>query len=328
MSSLRGGVSRGNASASSLSVRGTGRATGVASPSSSPSSLAQRAPRAPAPVRGSTRGISSSVRGVASPRGASPARGKPRVASPITAPIAVPPAALPETTPQPPPHAPIETPRETVLGSVEVCFNHYRQAFQTRDGCLRATAIDAAFSFSFAYKGDFRLHLVEALLVPTGGRAVASPGFAPSPPVPDLATAREIMRPPTPAPPAPAVVSSEDAVAAAASATWLSIEEPSVPPHSCGDIEFCDLPNGSVWRVIVEDDPSVISASAPVYCGGADARAPPMIARGPRAASQRGVAELTQELKNLSVDELRQGSEKYKALLEARELESTLYGGS
>jgi hypothetical protein len=315
----RGALRGGGAPAVSLSVRGTGRATGG---SASPSSLAQRATaRAPAaPARGSTRGVVASARGGAAPRGAATTRGLPRTAAPIAAPA--PPAA-----PPPPPVPADEAPREPILGSVDICFNHYRQSFVTRDGCLRATAIDAAYSFSFAYKGNFRLHLVEALLLPTGGRAVASPGFAPSPPVPDLAAAREITRPPTPAPPSPAAV-SEHAIAAAASETWLSIEEPSTPPHACGDIVFCDLPTGSVWRVTVEDDPAIAATASTSVYRGAESEASSMIARGPRAVSNRGVAELTQELKNLDVAELRQGSDKYKALLEARELEATLYGGS
>lgn len=322
----RGASRGGGASSVSLSLRGTGRATGGASPSASPSSLAQRATaRAPAaPTRGSTRGVAASARGGAAPHGALATRVLPRTAAPIAP---APPAALPEPAP-PPPHVPAdEAPREPVLGSVDICFNHYRQAFVTRDGCLRASTIDAAYSFSFAYKGNFRLHLVEALLLPTGGRAVASPGFPPSPPVPDLLAAREITRPPTPAPPAPAAV-SEHAIAAAASETWLSIDEPSTPPHACGDVVFCDLPTGSVWRVMVEDDPTIAAtASASVYRGG-DSEASSMIVRGPRAVSNRGVAELTQALKNLDADELRQGSDKYKALLEARELEATLYGGN
>ena len=37
-------------------------------------------------------------------------------------------------------------------------------------------------------------------------------------------------------------------------------------------------------------------------------------------------ASLTQELKGLSVDELKAGSDRYKALLEARDLEDVLYG--
>ena len=37
-------------------------------------------------------------------------------------------------------------------------------------------------------------------------------------------------------------------------------------------------------------------------------------------------AHVTAELKKLSVDELREGSDRYKALLEARDLEDVLYG--
>ncbi len=45
-----------------------------------------------------------------------------------------------------------------------------------------------------------------------------------------------------------------------------------------------------------------------------------------RSAGARAVAELTNELKNLSADEIRSGNAKYKQLLEERELEATLYG--
>ena len=51
-------------------------------------------------------------------------------------------------------------------------------------------------------------------------------------------------------------------------------------------------------------------------------RAAETAALGPNRAS----AALTAELKNLSVDELRDGSDRYKALLEARDLEDCLYG--
>ena len=43
--------------------------------------------------------------------------------------------------------------------------------------------------------------------------------------------------------------------------------------------------------------------------------------------AKRSTAELTAELAALSAEELREGSARYKALLEARELESAVFGG-
>jgi FixJ family two-component response regulator len=48
---------------------------------------------------------------------------------------------------------------------------------------------------------------------------------------------------------------------------------------------------------------------------------------GAGLSNNRIANELTQALKDLPVEELRAGSEKYKQLLEARELEAALYGG-
>ena len=45
------------------------------------------------------------------------------------------------------------------------------------------------------------------------------------------------------------------------------------------------------------------------------------------ASGNRAVAALTDELKSLSADELRSQSDRYKALLEARELEDCLFSG-
>ena len=48
----------------------------------------------------------------------------------------------------------------------------------------------------------------------------------------------------------------------------------------------------------------------------------------PSRGGSRAVALLTAELKGLSADELREAGPRYRALLEARDLEDTLYGGT
>jgi len=94
-------------------------------------------------------------------------------------------------------------------------------------------------------------------------------------------------------------------------------------------VVFTGLENDSVWRVCVEDDPQFAPRGppAPLILTSLDQRGEVEArARGNGKTGKRGVDDLTNELKNLDIEELRAGSERYKALLEARDLEDTLYG--
>lgn len=243
-------------------------------------------------------------------------------------------------------------------GSVTCLFNHYTRVLPTAlGGELHASAIDAEMSFNFAYRGDFRLHLVPAIV---GGKNKA-PGFAPVGPADISSRAKEEIRLPIiavavavalaevkVAGPAsegdamrvPAAAGSEAGASANAphafDANAVFIVDPDDAPHNCGHVVFTHLQPGSFWRVEVEDDPTIVRPiSIPLSLTTPGAGACSVIVRGggsntstrsAAAPGARAAAELTNQLKNLSVDELRAGSAKYKELLEARELESTLYG--
>ncbi len=172
--------------------------------------------------------------------------------------------------------------------------------------------MDTQYCFHVAFRGSFKLHLVAP--VPGGARVEEEVDAS----IVAVAAAAAAARPPPPPP-------EEGA---------LAEEPPPLPgahaePHHCGGVVFVGLPHGSTWRVVVEDDPLYApTGPAPplrLVGGGGGGGGAPVVARpgGP----SRIAKELTQELKDLPVEELRAGSEKYKQLLEARELETALYGG-
>ena len=89
---------------------------------------------------------------------------------------------------------------------------------------------------------------------------------------------------------------------------------------------FTELAHDSVWKVVVEDDPRYAPKGppTPLFVSGREGEMDVRM-RGGVAGLLRNKA-LTAELMNLDVEELRAGSERYKALLEAREIEAALYG--
>ena len=199
---------------------------------------------------------------------------------------------------------------------MQVLYNHYKEHFDTLDGCLPAIAIDSVYCFHAAFRGDFRLHLHLALPGIKGEGARAEEEVAP-------------LR-------AHAAEAAEAAEAAGSGGAAAVAAEPGVHsgPHACGDITFVGLPHGAVYKVIVEDDPAHAPKGPPppihFLAGGRDAAVEGFVARAGKGGaapgvggSSRGVQELTRELKGLAVEEL--SGEKYKALLEAREIEMALY---
>jgi hypothetical protein len=311
-----GGVAGGVGGGSAPAVRGGFAARG-GSTLASPSSRGGRGGSSVAAARGRV-GAAAATRG--GKAAAAPAAPAAPAAAPAPAPAAAPapaPAAAPAPPLSPPnPHA--------GPGSVKLLYNHYKSDFSTLDGRLPAIAVDCEYCFHVAFRGAFKLHLVQP--VPGGARAAEEVDGSI---VAAAATAAAVARAAAPPP-------EEGAPE----------EPPPLPgahaePHHCGGVVFTGLPHGSVWKVLVEDDPLYApTGPAPPLrllafgsggggggaCGaGGGAGAVPVVARpgGPNRIAN----ELTQELKDLPVEELRAGSEKYKQLLEARELESALYGG-
>jgi hypothetical protein len=110
-----------------------------------------------------------------------------------------------------------------------------------------------------------------------------------------------------------------------------------------GGTVFLGCQPGVVYRVWIEEDPAEVarresagfSSGPPSFAAvqnGAGSHGagvlPPSAAGSARVAptpGQRAVALLTAELKELTPDELREGGTRYRALLEARDLEDTYY---
>ena len=79
----------------------------------------------------------------------------------------------------------------------------------------------------------------------------------------------------------------------------------------------------AVYELLVDEDEGAEAASRAAQGGARGFRREPA---GGGGCVTSGSAALTRELKGMSVDELREGGERYKALLEARDLEDVLYG--
>ena len=95
-----------------------------------------------------------------------------------------------------------------------------------------------------------------------------------------------------------------------------STDEGRENPQIC--FGFDGLEPGGAYTLSVEEDAAAEEAAGPrkTYKGAE---------KDDAAAS--GASRLTDELKALSTDELRDGSERYKALKEARDLEDVLFSG-
>jgi hypothetical protein len=102
--------------------------------------------------------------------------------------------------------------------------------------------------------------------------------------------------------------------------------EPSTSP--CRKTVFIGCAPGIDYRVWIEEDPEVValrqsagfSTGAPSFSAVSTAGKAAVTSSGSRA-----VALLTAELKTLSADELKEAGPRYRALIEARDLEDMLY---
>lgn len=168
------------------------------------------------------------------------------------------------------------------------------------DGCISALTIDETYCFHAAFKGDFRLHLVP--LTPGGQRA------------------KEVVSNTAPIPKSQSPLEGGEVEEAE--------EGVHLHPHACGGVVFADLVNESVWKVLVEDDPRYAPKGppTPLFVSGRVGEMDVRVRGGGGGQGKKAADLLTQELKDLDVEELRAGSERYKALLEAREVEAALYG--
>lgn len=162
-------------------------------------------------------------------------------------------------------------------------FNHYKDSFPTLDGALKAADIAERYSFSFAYKGNYKLHLFR---------------YADNTPV----THRRSH----------GLVHLDD--------------------------EFLDCVDVDEYRVEIEEDEDEVKREE---AERAQRRPVEVISMAQAAAQARGdghghhhggvrgssdaVDALTHELKQMSTDELREKGDKYKQLLEARDLEDILF---
>ncbi len=186
---------------------------------------------------------------------------------------------------------------------MQVLYNHYKEWLPTLDGCLAALEIDKLYCFHAAFKGRFRLHLL-----------AFTPGSKAEGPRAEESTAAQ----PLEQPPAEEEGSSEEG------------SEPLAPgvhrgPYSCGSTVFTGLPHGAVYKVVVEDDPLYAPKGPPQGIQFLSAATEGFVARSGGGLGSRGVQDLTNELKSLSVEQL--SGEKYKAILEAREVEMALFSG-
>ena len=177
------------------------------------------------------------------------------------------------------------------VGEVHIRYNHYCKPFEVVDGVLAWSKIDEDYCISFVFKGGFVPHLL--------------PEQAGSGRVPKLVDG------------APAILPDGGALRREVDAEG----EPCMVGTFSG-VQLVDEAGAPrTYQLFVDEDAEAEEAAR----GGAPPsgyRAAETAALGPNRAS----AALTAELKNLSVDELRDGSDRYKALLEARDLEDCLYG--
>ena len=194
----------------------------------------------------------------------------------------------PEATPEPPPPPkPPTPPPEPVIGQVKVRYSHYCKSFTVTDGVLQFGPIDSEYCISFVFKGAFGARL--ALEEPGGGR------------VPKLADGAEPIW-------AGPLSREEDE------------EGDTVVVGTFGGVE-----PEQTYQLFIEEDEGAEAAARAAGLSGTQG-----IRRGNDAGAIGGVtsgsAAITAELKGLSVEELREQGDKYKALLEARDLEDCLYG--
>lgn len=188
-------------------------------------------------------------------------------------------------------------------GSARVLYNHYRTVFPTVDGVLSAAVIDEKYCFSYVFRGNFQLHLKTAML-----------GVEPTPVLERHTQGGLDFRD------LEFVLSDDSAAAAAAAAA----DTGPVPEFKIEVVSDPDAEAESASRaprrpvaLITQKQADEMTYGRPGAGAGAGSGAGP--------PGSRAVAELTEELKSLSADELRAQSDRYKTLVESRDLEDILF---
>lgn len=201
--------------------------------------------------------------------------------------------------------APAPGPPADVVGQVKVRYNHYCQSFDVVNGKLDWSKIDDSYCISFVFKGDF----IPRLLPEASGGDVQRPALQED---------------------------GEAVLLEGGCLTRHTDEEGDLV--TAGTFAGLSLLNDKgemmVYQLAIdEDDAAELAAEAKKRAAAALSRAGasgPGLAPGVGQAAVGGLtcgsAHVTTELKKLSLDELREGSDRYKALLEARDLEDVLYG--
>ena len=201
--------------------------------------------------------------------------------------------------------APAPGPPADVVGQIKVRYNHYCQSFDVVNGKLDWSKIDDSYCISFVFKGDF----IPRLLPEASGGDVQRPALQED---------------------------GEAVLLEGGCLTRHTDEEGDLV--TAGTFAGLSLLNDKgemmVYQLAIdEDDAAELAAEAKKRAAAALSRAGasgPGLAPGVGQAAVGGLtcgsAHVTTELKKLSLDELREGSDRYKALLEARDLEDVLYG--
>ena len=212
--------------------------------------------------------------------------------------------------------------------TVRLKYSHYNQEFNLEvGGSLRFASLDERYSLSFVFKGQFGVRLVELPPVAAGGGSAAGAGRFNS-----QARGRDRFR--TPPPQAPASGGEGEAARRV-----INMDVNGV---------FFGLKGGLTYEVTVEEDDE---AEALARAEGGEAARPRLSAAALTAQQQqqmqmqmqaRGAAPLagraddgrtrvgellSAELRNLSVNEIAERSERYQRLREAQDLQEVVFGG-
>jgi hypothetical protein len=206
--------------------------------------------------------------------------------SPAAASSSEEPAAPPAPAPAPPPHEP-------VVGKVRVRYSHYCKEFRVVDAVLDFGLVDEEYCISFVFKGAFAPRLLPEVC----GGSERTPQLV------DGATAI------TPDGPLRRETDEEGDTHIVGTLSGLQLVDEGTGQQM-------------TYQLFVDEDEVAEDAAR----GGAARTGYQRADADGLSGATRASAGLTAELKGLSVDELRGQSDKYKALLEARDLEDVLYG--
>ena len=198
--------------------------------------------------------------------------------------------------PEPEPQPPVVVEPEPQTGKVRVQYSHYDKQFPIKDGLLKWEDIDDEYCISFAFKGDWAVSL--STKWPDGSQTFIYPDGG-------------------------VLTRDTDEDSFTGTFKGLLLEE--------GEGEEV---RQRVYQLHVEEDPKLARAEMKRQKEAFEARkgaAGPLAGGGSNDHSILGPSmaqsRLTAELKSMSADELAEGGERYKQLLEARELEACMQEG-